>query len=94
MANAPHNRVGKSHAASEEVFDLKHNDEGGVRLRPFVVTLVDGERFTRREAKELLAQLGRLLEIARILGGPVPLSPERRSALENEFAALAAQLFE
>lgn len=81
-------------AASEEIFEAKHDADVAPRVRPFIISLVDGDKLTRREAKELLAQLGRLLEILRILGGPVPLSPERRAALESEFAALASQLFE
>jgi len=79
-------------AASETIFELKHNDQA-VHLRPYVVKLVNQGSFTRSEARELLAQLRRLMEIARILGGPVPLSAERRAALEAEFASLAAQVF-
>jgi len=78
-------------AASEAIFSFKHDEEH--RLRPFIVKLVDGDKLTRVEARELFAQLARLLEIVRLLGGP-GISPERRVALEKEFAALASQLFD
>lgn len=79
--------------ASEAIFDLKHNDAGHPRLRPGLVRIIDGADFGEGDAQELFAQARRLLEIRRALGGPA-LPAEQRAALENEFAALAAQLFE
>ncbi len=81
-------------AASGAIFALKHDSDARPRLRPFVVTLVDGDKLTRGEAREMLAQMGRMLEILRTLAGPTPLAPERRAGLESEFASLASQLFE
>ncbi|HUT32258.1 MAG TPA: hypothetical protein VNE39_02155 [Planctomycetota bacterium] len=78
-------------AASEAIFAVKHDEEH--RLRPAIVRLVDSDALTRAEARQLYAQAARLLEIVRLLGGP-GLSPERRLALEQEFAALASQLFD
>ncbi len=78
-------------SASEAIFSFKHDEEH--RLRPAIAKLVAGDRLTRAEARELYAQVARLLEIVRLLGGP-GISPERRGALEKEFAALASQIFD
>lgn len=77
-------------AASEAIFSFKHDEEH--RLRPAIAKLVARDRLTRAEARELYAQVARLLGIVRLLGGP-GISPERRVALEKEFAALASQIF-
>jgi len=77
--------------ASRAIFGLKHN--AAHRPRGAIVQLIDDAEFTEDEAKELVAQVLRLLEIRRLLAGPA-LPPERRQALEEEFAALASQLFE
>jgi hypothetical protein len=78
--------------ASREIFALKHNDVERPGVSPALRRLVDGGRFSRADAQELLAQLRRLLQIRRMLGGPA-MPAEQRAALEDEFAALAAQIF-
>ena len=79
--------------ASKEIFGLKHNDASRPRIRPALAQLIDGGDFTGADARELFAQCRRLLELRRLLAGPA-LPPDRRAALEDEFAALAAQLFD
>jgi len=79
--------------ASKAIFDLKHNDEARPRVRRALCQVIDGDDFTEEDARELFAQCRRLLEIRRALGGPA-LPPDKRAALEDEFAALAAQLFD
>ncbi|MBM4031162.1 MAG: hypothetical protein FJ291_05185 [Planctomycetes bacterium] len=80
-------------AASAAIFTFKHDDDPVHRPRRVIVQLIDGDKFTRADARELLAQLCRLLETVRLLGGP-GIGPERRTVLEKEFAALASQLFD
>jgi len=79
--------------ASKEIFGLKHNDASRPRIRPGLVQTIEGGEFSEADAHELFAQCRRLLAIRRALGGPA-LPPEQRGALEDEFAALAAQLFD
>jgi len=79
--------------ASQAIFDLKHNGDGVWHIRPAILARVRANDLTEAEAKELLAQLHRLSQIVRLLGG-APLSPEKRATLEAEYAQLASQLFE
>ena len=74
-------------AASKEVFGLKHNDADRPTIRKAVLTAVNDPDLTRAEARELLSDCRRIIEIKRLLGG-VPLLPARRTALEEELARL------
>ena len=78
--------------ASKEIFALKHNEAGRPGINQVLKAKIDGGEMTHEEAKELLAQVRRLHEIKRTLGGPV-IGAEKRAQLEAEFADLAAQLF-
>ena len=82
---------GALNQASKAIFGLKHNDAS--RIRPALAQMIEGQDLTDEDAHELFAQCRRLLEIRRALGGPA-LPAERRAELEDEFAGLAAQLFE
>jgi hypothetical protein len=79
-------------AASQAIFNLKHNGAAVPSVRPHIVRLIESEDLGEAEAGELLAQLLRLLEIERLLGGPA-IPAARRAELEAEFADLASQLF-
>jgi len=78
---------------SQRIFGLKHNNAERPHIRPAIAQLIDKGNLNGADAQEMLAQCRRLLEIRRALGGP-ELPPDQRGPLENEFAALAAQLFE
>jgi hypothetical protein len=79
--------------ASKAIFDLKHDGDRVWHVRPLLLAKIEKNELTEAEAKELLAQLHRLSQIVRLLGG-APLSAERRAQLEAEYAQLASQLFE
>jgi hypothetical protein len=79
--------------ASRDIFGLKHNDAERPRIRPALARRIEAGDFGENDAHELFAQCRRLLEIRRVLGGPA-IPAEQRAALEEEFAALAAQLFD
>ena len=79
--------------ASQAIFGLKHNDASRPTLRGAIAQRIEAGDLSRADAREMFAQCRRLLELRRALGGPAR-PPEQRAALENEFAALAAQLFE
>jgi len=79
--------------ASQAIYTAKHDGSARPVVRPSLVQWVNSGNATGAEARELLAQLHRMSEILRLLGG-APLPPAARHALEQEYAQLASQVFE
>jgi uncharacterized membrane protein YebE (DUF533 family) len=80
-------------AARQAIYAAKHNGIARPAVRTSLATWVTGGHLTPAEARELLAQLHRMCEILRLLGG-APLPPAVRQGLEQEYAQLASQIFE
>jgi len=79
--------------ASQATAVLEHNDADRPTVRRRLLRVIDGDDFDEDDAQELIAQCRRLIQIGRALAGPA-LPADQRAALEAEYAALAAQLFE
>jgi len=78
---------------SQQIFAEKHDAENRPKLRPALAKKLDEKSFTGAEAKELVAQMKRVLELKRILGGPKKISATKRKELEAELDYLANNLF-
>jgi len=79
--------------ASKAIYDAKHNDATRPSVRAALKAKIDAGQLSDADAAELFAQCRRVCEIRRTLGGPM-LPADARAALENEYADLAAQLFD
>ncbi|MFP4056881.1 MAG: hypothetical protein ACLF0G_08425 [Candidatus Brocadiia bacterium] len=78
--------------ATAVVFWLE-DGAAGPELREVIVAQIHEDTLTIEETEELVAQMARLLELRRLLGGE-EMRASVREELEEEFATLASQLYQ
>jgi hypothetical protein len=79
--------------AGQVLFYTESRGSQPAKLRPAVTRRLEREALELAEAEQLFAQFIRLAHVHRMLAGP-PQTSRKRSALEAEYAQLAAQLYE